>query len=162
MLLVSGCASVSGPEVAPRAPKAPSDVAPAQPESVLEAPVEQPRRVERLRRPTEPSVPATPAVAALVRDAELSRSRGDLDKAASSLERAIRIQPRNPELWTRMAGLRLEQNQPTVAENLAKKSNVLAKGNRSLIQRNWALIAQARRNAGDSSGAAEAEARAGR
>jgi predicted Zn-dependent protease len=106
-------------------------------------------------------VPASPAVAALVRDAEGSRGRGDLDKAASSLERAIRIQPRNPELWTRMAQLRLEQNQPTVAENLAKRSNVLAKGNRSLIQRNWALIAQARRSAGDSSGAAEAEARAG-
>jgi len=103
-----------------------------------------------------------PAVLTLVREAEASRSGGQLDNAAATLERAIRIQPRNSALWQQLASVRLQQLQPGLAEDLAKKSNVLAQGNRALIQKNWAIIAEARRQRGDAQGAAEADARAGR
>lgn len=103
-----------------------------------------------------------PAVLALVREAEASRSGGQFDNAAAILERAIRIQPRNATLWRQLASVRLQQHQPGLAEDLAKKSNVLAQGNRALIQKNWAIIAEARRQKGDTQGAAEADARAGR
>jgi predicted Zn-dependent protease len=97
-----------------------------------------------------------------MREAEVNRTGGQLDNAAATLERAIRIQPRNCTLWHELARVRLQQHQPGLAEDLAKKSNVLAQGNRALIQKNWAIIAEARRQRGDAQGAAEAEARVGR
>lgn len=107
-------------------------------------------------------VAAPPAVLALREDAAASLAGGDLDSAASTLERAIRIQPKNPELWHDLAQVRLKQQQPVLAEELAKKSNAHAKGNTALIQSNWALIAEARRLQGDAAGAADADAKAGR
>ena len=102
----------------------------------------------------------TPALLALLSDADRQLGSGQLDNAATTLERAIRIKPKSAELWHRMARLRLQQHQPGQAENLAKKSNVLAKGDRDLTRRNLGVIAQARRQLGDQSGAAEADARA--
>ncbi|MGH8590248.1 MAG: tetratricopeptide repeat protein, partial [Gammaproteobacteria bacterium] len=55
---------------------------------------------------------------------------GKSEEAAATLERAIRIEPRNPWLWHRLAVLRLQEGQHSVAIELAKKSNVLARGNR--------------------------------
>lgn len=82
----------------------------------------------------------TPAVAALMGDADKAEAAGQWDTAAATLERAIRMQPRNPELWYRLAVIRMEQNQPRLALDLARKSKVLAKGNPDLIQKSQALI----------------------
>jgi predicted Zn-dependent protease len=109
-----------------------------------------------------PEPPSPPAVLALVNEAEIDRNAGRLDAAAATLERAIRIQPRNPRLWKQLAELRLEQHQPGLAEDLAKKSNLLAAGNPSLLQENWLLIAKARRLKGDEKGALAAESKASR
>ncbi len=117
-------------------------------------------RESRSEAPSPPPVPR--AVAGLLREAEASSASGRLDSAASTLERAIRIQPRSPVLWQKLAEVRLQQHQPGLAEDLAKKSNLLAKGNGDLIRKNWSIIAQARRQKGDAEGAAEADARSGR
>jgi predicted Zn-dependent protease len=106
-------------------------------------------------------VAAPPAIIALQSEAEASLESGDLDNAAAALERAIRIQPRNPELWHDLAEVRLKQEQPGLAEDLAKKSNLHAKGNVELIRANWAIIAEARRLKGDLEGAEDAEYKAG-
>ncbi|MEW6038087.1 MAG: tetratricopeptide repeat protein [Pseudomonadota bacterium] len=90
----------------------------------------------------------TPAVAALMSDADKAQASGQLDNAAATLERAIRMQPRNPELWFRLATVRMAQRQPRLALDLARKSKVLAKGNPDLIQKNQALIEEAGRLAG--------------
>lgn len=119
-----------------------------------------PRAAPVKPRVEAPSKPASPAIAALVREAEAHRAGGQFDHAAATLERAIRIQPRNAELWQQLAAVRLQQGQPGLAEDLAKKSNTLAQGNRTLILKNWALIAEARRLKGDVQGAADAEAKA--
>jgi cytochrome c-type biogenesis protein CcmH/NrfG len=108
------------------------------------------------------AAPTAPVVTALLREAESSRDSGSLDKAAASLERALRIQPRNPKLWNRLAEIRLQQGQPGLAEDLATKSNLLAKGDAELLRGNWSLIAQARRLKGDAEGAADAAERAGK
>lgn len=89
------------------------------------------------------------------------RRKGNLDLAVSRLERAVRIQPRNPRLWHELAEVRLQQHQPRLAEELAKKSIALAQGNKGLIQKNWRLIAKAREMNGDISGARRAAAKAG-
>jgi len=96
-----------------------------------------------------------------MQEAETESASGNLDNAASTLERAIRIQSSNAELWQKLAEVRLQQHQPGLAEELAKKSNALAKGNAALKRKNWAIIADARRKKGDAEGAAEADAKAG-
>lgn len=101
-----------------------------------------------------------PAVIALLQHAEQQANAGDLESAAASLERAIRIDPRNPVLWYHLATVRLSQGEPAQAEQLASKSNSLAPGNYAQQSRNWLLIAQARRQLHDSTGAAAAEQRA--
>jgi len=101
-----------------------------------------------------------PAVVALLQQAEQQANAGDLESAAASLERAIRIDPRNPVIWFHLATVRLSQGEPSQAEQLATKSNSLAPGNYAQQSRNWLLIAQARRQLNNSSGAAAAEQRA--
>ena len=100
------------------------------------------------------------AVGALLQQAEQQANAGDLESAAASLERAIRIDPRNPVIWYHLATVRLSQGEPSQAEQLATKSNSLAPGNHAQQSRNWLLIAQARRQLNNGSGAAAAEQRA--
>jgi tetratricopeptide (TPR) repeat protein len=97
------------------------------------------------------------AVVALLGHAEQQANNGDLPAAAMTLERAIRIDPRNPVLWHHLASVRLAEGNAEQAEGLAKKSNALAAGNYALQARNWGLIAAARRARGDTSGAQSAE-----
>jgi len=98
-----------------------------------------------------------PAVVALLDHAEQQANNGDLPAAAMTLERAIRIDSRNPVLWHHLASVRLAEGDAIQAEQLAKKSNALAAGNYALQARNWDLIAEARRTRGDASGAQSAE-----
>ena len=98
-----------------------------------------------------------PAVVALLDHAEQQANEGDLQSAAMTLERAIRIDSRNPVLWHHLASVRLAEGNAEQAEGLAKKSNALAAGNYSLQASNWGLIAEARRTRGDMAGARSAE-----
>ena len=110
----------------------------------------------------EPRAPVTkqpPAVLALLDRAEHQANAGDLGPAASTLERAIRIDSRNPVLWHHLASVRFAEGDFAQAEQLAAKSNSLASGNRALQARNWLLIADARRSRGDAAGARAAEQR---
>jgi hypothetical protein len=59
-----------------------------------------------------------------------------------------------------LAEVRLQQHQPGLAEDLAKKSNIYAKDNKALLGKNWSIIATARREKGDAQGSSEAEAKA--
>ena len=102
------------------------------------------------------------AVALLWEEAEEARRTERLDDAVNALERALRLAPEDPVLWSRLAELRLRQKDFAVAENLAAKSNALAGDRRVLRYRNWLLIAEARRRRGDEAGAEKARAEAQR
>jgi predicted Zn-dependent protease len=115
----------------------------------------------------EPVYPVAPApreqpaaVVALLDHAEAQANSGDLDAAAVTLERAIRIDSRNPVLWHHLAQVRLAEGESLQAEQLASKSNSLAAGNYALQARNWQLIAEARRNRGEEDAARSAERQA--
>ncbi len=97
------------------------------------------------------------AVVALLGHAEQQANDGDLQAAAVTLERAIRIDSRNPILWHHLASVRLAEGDAIQAEQLAAKSSSLAAGNYALQARNWGLIAEARRKRGDTAGAQAAE-----
>ena len=98
-------------------------------------------------------------VLALIDQANLEASQGRLPEAGESLERALRIEPRNPVLWQKLAQVRLEQKEYRQAENLAAKSNALAGPDRRLKNQNWRIIGQARQDSGDEAGAQEAFSR---
>ncbi len=100
------------------------------------------------------------AVIALLDRAEHYRRLGDDDSASATLERALRIDPRNAQLWHRLAAIRLEQGRAAQAEQLALKSNALSAHDRALQASNWALVARARWAQDDAEGARRAERKA--
>jgi predicted Zn-dependent protease len=85
--------------------------------------------------------------------ARADAAAGRLANAAASLERALRIEPRNPRLWQELARVRLQQGQYVQAESVAARSNSWAGSDSSLRAENWRLIAQAREARGDADGA---------
>lgn len=85
---------------------------------------------------------------------------GEPEQAFSTLEQALRINPNDPVIWTMLAEIQLERGNVDQAEQLARKSNLLAKNDRALHRRNWHIIAQALEKRGLSKEAAAAKRRA--
>lgn len=104
--------------------------------------------------------PSSGPAATLVASAEAQTRAGHPERAVASLERAVKIAPRDAGLWHRLARARLDAGQPAAAASLAAKSNSLAASDRALQARNWRLIAAARAALGDAQGAREARERA--
>jgi len=102
------------------------------------------------------------AIAGLMESARSASASGDLSGAAASLERALRIEPRNPRLWQELARVRLKQGQFAQAESVAARSNSWAGEDRGLRAENWRLIAESRRARGDAEGAKAALEQSGR
>ena len=99
-------------------------------------------------------------VLALLTTAQQLQGGGDLDGAASSLECAQRIAPREPQVLYRLAEVRLAQGDAVQAEQLARRGLSYA-GDRPALQASlWELIAQARERQGNAAGAAQARERA--
>ncbi len=97
------------------------------------------------------------AVVALLDKADQYGQSGNSDAAADTLERALRIEPRNARLWSKLAAVRLQQGQSEQAEQLALKSNALSRHNRQLQMDNWRIVAKARWARNDQTGAQSAE-----
>jgi tetratricopeptide (TPR) repeat protein len=110
----------------------------------------------------KPAASNNPAVVALLDKAHSQSAAGDLEQAGASLERALRIEPRNALLWQELARVRLDMGLYRQAESLAAKSNGFAAANRTLRGENWRIIGQARSGLGDYPGAQSAFDRAER
>jgi predicted Zn-dependent protease len=115
--------------------------------------------------PAEPVVPKTEmssnkAIIALLDRAELDNKAGKREAAGASLERALRIEPRNAWLWHELAQLRLTQGQYAQAITLARKSTSFSGHEYRVQAMNWRVIGNARVAQGDSAGADEAFKRA--
>lgn len=100
------------------------------------------------------------AVVALLDSAYQQRQQGDLTVAASTLERAVRISPRDAAVWHELALVRFKQNKFQLASSLAAKSNLLASNNTDLQYQNWMLIAESKQKLGDAAAARQAERQA--
>lgn len=99
-------------------------------------------------------------VLALLSTAQQQQGAGDLNGAASSLERAQRIAPREPQVLYRLAQVRLAQGDAAQAEQFARRGLSYANGRPALQASLWELIAQARERQGDAAGAAQAREQA--
>jgi cytochrome c-type biogenesis protein CcmH/NrfG len=159
---IQGCSSTAPREYPPPVVDKGRQATVQQPASSVDVPVPAQSFPQPPSYPQDTAVVRSqpPAVVALLDQAEQQANAGELESAAASLERAIRIDPRNPVLWYHLATVRLSQGEASQAEQLAVKSNSLAAGNRAQQARNWRLIAQARRELNNARGAAAAERRA--
>jgi tetratricopeptide (TPR) repeat protein len=100
-----------------------------------------------------------PAVRELERAAEAARSEGDFDRAEALLERALRIENRDPELLQRMAELQLSRGRWEQAESYAMRSWELGPQVGEICRRNWRTMALARERDGEVIAAAQARER---
>ncbi|CAH0273705.1 hypothetical protein E3Z27_23895 [Pseudomonas mediterranea] len=99
-------------------------------------------------------------VLALLTTAQQQQASGDLNGASSSLERAQRVAPREPQVLYRLAQVRMAQGDAPQAEQLARRGLTFTSGRPALQASLWELIAQAREKQGDSAGAALARQKA--
>ena len=121
----------------------------------------------KIKRPHLPAIdvlpktkPLSPAILSLVKEAEKSSRAGDYESAVSTIERALRIEPRNPTLTYKLAQLRLKQSKPRLAEDLAKKAALLSAQDKTLKRQSWLLISEARKQQNNDYGAKQARIKA--
>jgi cytochrome c-type biogenesis protein CcmH/NrfG len=135
LAFLAGCATVDRPDEVPPPP-------PATPPDVVLVPAPPPVQVSQ-----------NIAVARLAEGARAESTQGEHAKAAASLERALRIEPRNPRLWQELARVRLQQRDYAQAESVATRSNSWAGSDNAVRAENWRIIAEARSARGDAAGA---------
>ena len=116
-LLVSGCATVDTP-----------------------APVSEPEAPPAATQAPSENI----AVAGLMDTARADVAANRLGSAAATLERALRIEPRNPRLWHELARVRLRQGDYAQAESTAARSNTWAGADGELRAANQRIIEEAR------------------
>jgi tetratricopeptide (TPR) repeat protein len=166
VLLLSGCALTRAPPSFP--PSAPGH--PAKPASTAPAPGTPANPSEATPVPSPAEKPYTPAPRqfrlgnasqALVAQAHQQAGGGDYAGAAATLERALRIEPDNPLLWTELGRIRMGENNPAQAEAMGRKALALATGDPAAQSSAWHLIADSLRARGKNAEAADADRRSG-
>lgn len=102
------------------------------------------------------------AVVALLSEANNYSQQGDLRSAQTSLQRAQRIAPRDPEVYYALANTHLTLQDYSLAEQVALKGVSIVQGQPNQLSRFWNLIAGIRTAAGNTSGANQARDTANR
>ena len=126
---LSGCSalpSVTEPAPLPGKDQAQESVAPAAPLPAAEL---------RAR---------SPAVNALLAKARSDRAEGNPEKAMVSLERALRIEPQDPELWLELAAAAFDKEDFQVSAEFADRAGRMA-GNNEELRREALKLGQAAR-----------------
>jgi tetratricopeptide (TPR) repeat protein len=151
LLVLAGCAAQTpAPVSTPGPTPAPTETPAPAPSGPLAPPVVRPATRE------------STAVASLMDSARADSAAGRLANAAATLERALRIEPRNPRLWSELARVRFQQRDYAQAESTALRSESWAGKDNLLRADNWRLIAAAREARGDTNGARTARETASR
>jgi predicted Zn-dependent protease len=155
LVMVGGCATVTPPapiEAPPSVPPLPEPTPEPAPGRLPDAPIALPE----VPPEPAPSRRENIAVASLIERANTDAKAGRLPNAAASIERALRIEPRNPRLWYELARIRVLQGDYLQAESTAARANSWAQGDAGLRSASWRLIAEARQARGDRAGARQA------
>ena len=174
---IAGCSLFTEPESTertavvnrpqpPLAPVAPSSSQGAEPATTAARPTPLPE-ASPAPVPAQPPVSTRhyqlgPATNALVTQAHAATTKGDYFTAMSTLERAVRIEPRNPLVWIEMAKIRLASGEAVQAESVARKAVALSEGDQRTSNDAWKQVALALRAQGRNPEAAAAETRANR
>ena len=144
LALLAGCTLPPLPEE-PRDPAVirPEPPAPARPP----APQAPPLVIEPVPQPEpEPQWPAVSATSAqLLSESRRHQDAGNLAQAATSIERALRIDPRQPLLWLELGEIHLSEGDYVQAEAMASRALNLAGPYRGVQERAEELRFEARR-----------------
>jgi tetratricopeptide (TPR) repeat protein len=170
LLAAAACGSLIGPPY--QAPPAPQTVGPganaAQPNAAPSA-GPQPQQSQPAPQPPEPAPPPAPsprqyrlgaAATALVEQARKDAASGDPQLAQGTLERALRIEPENPLLWTLLGEAHESAGQYALAGSMGHKALQLATGDPRAQAQAWRLIGDSLRARGRNAEANEAYSRA--
>lgn len=147
-------AQTPAPSVPVPPPTPPVQTQPVPPPPTVQEPEPLPPPVVR-----EPTLGA--ASRALVGQAQAQLASKNFAVAASSIERALRIEPDNPLLWIELGKVRQTEGNYVQAENMGRKAVALASNAPRAQSTAWNLIADSYRARGKNSEAREADARAG-
>jgi Tfp pilus assembly protein PilF len=134
-----------------------------------EAPPEQTQPGEPPSTTPEPQPPPAPVIReptlgaasrALVGQAQTQMATKNYTVAASSIERALRIEPDNPLLWIELGKVRFAEGNYVQSENMARKAVSMSVNAPRAQSSAWRLIADSYRARGKNMEAQEAQARA--
>ncbi len=103
------------------------------------------------------SAPKNAAVVALLDSAKKQTQDGEIHAAQTSLQRAQRIAPREPEVYYELAKVHIDLEDYGLAEQVALKGVSIVQGQPKQLNRFWLLIAKIRSAAGNSVGAKKAK-----
>ena len=101
-----------------------------------------------------------PAVKQLTAQAKNAELAGNFDQAGSYIERALRIEPRDPQLLQHMAEIKLQKQDYQQALNFAVRSYDTGPRVGEICSRNWRTISVAKEHLQDVAGASDAQKRA--
>jgi tetratricopeptide (TPR) repeat protein len=138
----------------------PSTTPPAQPGTAQPEPGTPTPAVPEPPRPPPKQFKLSPATAALVAQAHKQETGGNYAPAAATLERALRIEPENPLLWTELGQIRLSEDNAAQADSMGHKALALATGDVQAQASAWRLIADSLRARQRNQEAADADKKA--
>ncbi len=90
----------------------------------------------------------------------LRASSANAARSASTIERALRIEPNNPLLWIEYGQVRMAESNYAQAESMARKALATATGDARAQSAAWQLLADSYKGRNRNSEAQEAEAKA--
>ena len=144
-MLLAGCTLPPLPEE----PRDPTVIRPAPPPAPQPAPPAPPLVIEPVPTPEPEPEPQWPAVSAtsaqLLSESRRHQDAGNLAQAATSIERALRIDPRQPLLWLELGEIHLAEGDYVQAEAMAARALNLAGSWRGVQEQAERLRFEARR-----------------
>ncbi|MDM8516742.1 tetratricopeptide repeat protein [Desulfobacterales bacterium HSG16] len=97
---------------------------------------------DKTKKHPKPTLRSALVITKLMLRAEQQMELGKYDDALTTAERAIRIDTTNASLWNLLARIYMNKGDPVQAEQMAKKSNLFAKGDKQLIKQNNEIITE--------------------
>ncbi len=158
VVIAAGCAVPQPYEAPPPSPPSTEtepgvQTQPGSPPSTVESP-------QPLPEPVNPEPVLGSASRALVSQAQAQVTAKNYAVAASSIERALRIEPANPLLWIELAKVRQAEGNYVQAENMARKAVSMSVQAPKAQAQAWELIAQSYRARGKNLEAQQADDKA--
>lgn len=161
LLTLAACATQPYRAPAPVTKSAPkSETAPPSVEIQPAAPQEQPSPAQPLPPPTTRNYTLNAASRSLVNQAHSQLAAKNIAMAASTIERALRIEPNNPLLWLEYGQVRMTEGNYAQAESMGRKALALASGDPRTQSNAWRLISESLLAQNKTTEARQAELRA--
>lgn len=158
----AGAAHQDSAVARPADPQSGVTVTPVAPVPVFRDQRSEPAPINAPSTPAPTVATDNPAVVALLDGARQQTNAGRLHDAQNNLQRALRIAPKNPQVYYDLADTHRRLGEFLQAEQVALKGVAVAQGQTVTLRRLWLLIAAIRNDAGDMQGANNAAAMAKR